>query len=109
MPVVLAVTFGVTIFNGPIAPEPLVRVIDVVPVIVAVPVIVPVVDAVNVSTVPDTFPPAFRRIPPVAVLAIRDSVPLAVIELFRVIAVPEAALSVKLKLLPLEIPLPVKA
>ena len=39
--------FGVVMFNGPIAPEPVVSATDVVPVTVPAPVIVPVVEAVN--------------------------------------------------------------
>ena len=55
MPVVLAVTFGVTIVNGPIAPEALANVSELVPVTMPVPVIEPEPVAVIVSTVPETL------------------------------------------------------
>jgi hypothetical protein len=86
---VLAVTFGVVNVREPIAPEPVANATDVVPVTVPVPVIAPEVDAVIVSTVPDTF--AFIAMPPVAVVAYNPNVPVAVIVLLIVTAAAAAA------------------
>ncbi len=107
LPVVLARTFGVAKLSGPITPDPDARVTDVVPVMIDAPVMVPVVEAVIVSTVPDTAAP--MTTPPVAVLAIKLNAPPAVIVLVMLTAVADAAESVKLKALPLDTPLPVIA
>ena len=108
LPVVLAVQFGVAIFNEPIAPEPLVNAADVEPVTVPlVWVIVPEPEAVIVSTVPDALPP--RTMPPLVPLASKAKVPAAVIVPEVVNAPAPLALSVKLILLPVEAPLPVVA
>ena len=105
LPEVLAERFGVVRVSAPIAPETLLRATEVVPVIVPAPVIAPEVEAVIVSTVPERLAP--MAIPPVAVVANSPRVPVAVIVLFRVIAPAPPAVSVKLKLAPVEAPLPV--
>lgn len=106
-PVVFARTLGVVSDNGPITPDPEVRLTDVVPVTTPAPVIVPAPVAVIVSAVPETFAPS--ETPPPAPLAFKVRAPAAVIGLFNVIAVAEAAESVKLNAAPLDVPLPVKA
>ena len=105
LPEVFAVTLGVVSVSGPITPEPVLKAIEVEPVIIPAPVMVPVVDAVIVSTVPKRLAP--MAIPPEAVVANSPRVPVAVMVLLRVIAPAPAALSVRLKLLPVEAPLPV--
>ena len=107
MPDVLAEGFGVVRVRGPIAPEPLLKATEVVPLIVPAPVIAPEVEAVMVSTVPETFAP--MTMPPVAVLAISPSVPVAVMVLATLIAPAPAALSVRLKLTPVDAALIVTA
>ena len=107
MPVVTALTLGVVKERGPITPEPVLKNTEVVPVITPAPVIVPVVNPDMVSTVPETLAPITT--PPVAALAAKVRVPVAVIVLVKVTAVPEAAESVRLKLAPVETPLPVNA
>ena len=105
LPALLAARFGVLRVSGPISPEPLLRATEVVPVIVPAPVMFPVVDAVIVSTVPETLAPIVML--PVAVVASNERVPVAVIVLLRVIAPVPPAVSVRLKLAPAEAPLPV--
>ncbi len=76
--------FGVLKVNGPIAPEPLLKATDVVPVIVPVPVMVPEPVAVIVSTVPETL--ALITMPLFAPVLIKLRVPVAVIVFVNVIA-----------------------
>jgi hypothetical protein len=102
LPVVLAVMFWVANVSEPIAPEPVPTFTDVVPDIVPEPVIVPTPVAVIVSMVPDTLAlMAMLLLPP---LANSVSAPLAVIELVKVIAVVPTAVSVRLKLFPVDGP-----
>jgi hypothetical protein len=107
-PVVFAVQFGVVILPTLIAPLPLVNAIDVVP--VATPpvwVIVPLPLAVIVSAVPETFPP--NTTPPFVPVESNAKVPAAVIVPDVVNAPAPLDESVKLILLPVDIPLPVVA
>jgi hypothetical protein len=94
-PPVLAVTLGVVSVSDPIAPEPELRFTDVVPVTVPVPVMVPSPEAAIVSAVPDTLALIAMLAPDGA---LNKNVPLAVMVLLTVIAVPLEAVSVRLKL-----------
>ncbi len=103
-----AVQFGVTIFNEPIAPEPLVNAADVEPVTVPpVCVIVPLPLAVIVSTVPDTLAP--NTTPPLVPVDSNANVPLAVIVPDVVNAPAPPALSVNEIFAPVDTPFPVTA
>ncbi len=107
MPVVLAVMLGVVKVNDPIAPDPDDSPTEVVPVIVPAPVMVPDPVAVMVSAVPEMFAPITT--PELVPLATSPSVPVAVIVLVSDIAADAAAVSVRLKLTPVDAPLAVIA
>jgi hypothetical protein len=104
-PAVLAVMLGVVMLSGPMAPEPESKEIEVEPVMIPEPLIVPAPVAVMVSTVPETLAPMVigASVPVFTKL----KVPLAVIELLR--EMPPEAESVRLKLPPVDAPLPVMA
>ena len=104
---VLKARFFVLRFRGPIAPEPLLKAMDVFPLMVALPVIVPDPLAVNVSIAPETG--ALMAMPLLSPLDVRDNVPPLVRLVLIVSAVAAAAVSVMLILAPVEAPLPVRA
>jgi len=85
LPLELNVTLGVAIVSEPMAPEPLDKLTDVEPVMVADPVMVPVPVAVIVTVVPDIA--ELTTIPALVPVLVRVSEPLAVIVLLTVIAV----------------------
>ena len=107
MPVVLAVMVGVVRVKGPMAPEALVKDTEVEPVMVPVPVMVPAPVAVMVSAVPDML--ALRTMPESVPVVIKARVPVAEMVLLRVMAPAPLAWSVRLKLAPVDTPLPVRA
>ena len=91
--------------RAPIAPELESKVTDVEPVIVAEAEIAPLPVAVNETVVPETA--ALTAMPLLAPVLLKVRVPLAVIGLEMVIAVAAEAVSVKLKLAPVEASVPV--
>ena len=105
LPLVLAVMLGVATVRAPIAPELESKVTDVEPVIVAEAEIAPLPVAVNETVVPETA--ALTAMPLLAPVLLKVRVPLAVIGLEMVIAVAAEAVSVKLKLAPVEASVPV--
>jgi len=105
LPVVLAVILGVARVSDPIAPELESRVTDVDPVIVDEEASVPLPLALSETAVPETA--ASIAMPLLAPLFLRVTVPLLVSVLVRVIAVAAEAVSVKLKLAPVEGRVPV--
>ena len=107
MPDVLAVRFGVETVSGPMAPEVLVRSMEVEPVTVPVPVMEPEPEAVMVSAVPDVL--ASRTMPLLVPEPTRVRVPEAVMELVMVKAPAPLAESVRLKLAPVDAPVVVRA
>ena len=108
LPVVFTVKLGVVVAILPIFPEPDANDIELEPVTLPpVCVIVPEPLAVIVSTVPDALPP--NTIPPLVPVESRASVPAAVIVPDVVNAPAPPAESVKLILLPVDIPFPVVA
>jgi hypothetical protein len=89
------------------APEPLVKATEVVPVIAPVTVIVPVPVAVSVSAVPETLP--LTTMPLFTPVSIKAKLPAAVTVFVRMMAEAALAESVKLKLAEDDTPLPVRA
>lgn len=108
LPVVFKVKASVVVLMGPIAPEPLLKLTDEVPTTEPPPVIGPVVEALTMTFRPCAVPP-LMAMPPVAVLADSVRVPPAVMLWFRVMAPAPAAVSIKLKLAPVDAKLPVMA
>src|SRR5438034_943469 len=98
---------GVVKVSGPIAPDPPAKTTAVMPIMLPVPEMVPVPVAVIVSVVPETL--ALITTPPLVPEAASDKVPVALTELDKVSAPAPLAESIKLKLAPVDAPLPVIA